>query len=744
MKPARPLRIALAASVAALPLVLHAGVIAPELARELATRTAGEPVPVIIQFADRVDLRRFTLQDRRQRNSQLERALRDKAERVQRPLRPLLEQYAPRNLRQLWLINGIAVSLPAGAIEPLARHPAVGRIQFDAVVPLSTTTPSAPTTAGWNLSAIHAPDVWSLGHTGEGILVANMDTGVDPAHPDLAGKWRGGANSWFDPYGQHATPHDFNGHGTQTMGLMVGGSASGSAIGVAPSARWIAARIYDDAGQGTLSNIHLAFQWLMDPDGNPATLDAPDVVNASWGLLGVAPGSCNLEFDEDIRALKAAGTAVVFAAGNEGPVAGSSVSPGNNPGSISAGAVDSGLAIFEQSSRGPSGCDGSIFPTLAAPGVNVVTSDLSAGGLPVYATVSGTSFAAPHVAGTLALLAGAFPAATVPQLEAALKDAAQELGTAGADNEYGYGLGDALAAYNLLAAAGEGQHAPTFTSTPVTSAMEGQAYRYQAAASDADGGSLAFSLDTAPAGMVIDTGTGAVTWTPLHTQVGSQAVAVRVTDATGLSASQGFSIAVAGINAAPTAANDSYGVSAGSVLTVGAPGVLANDNDPDGDALTAVLATGPAHGTLTLNADGSFRYAPTAGYAGADSFSYRPSDAKASGNVATVSISVTSTVNKAPVANADAYAAPVRTKPSYTAQVFPVLANDSDPDGTLDVATVTIVSAPNRGGSAVVKSDGTVSYVPKLKYKGTETFKYRVKDNKGLLSNTATVTVTVR
>ena len=119
------------------------------------------------------------------------------------------------------------------------------------------------------------------------MVVATLDTGVDLTHPDLAGAWRGGANSWYDPNGEHpTTPVDVNGHGTWTMGVMVGGDAGGSSIGIAPDAQWIAAKIFNDRGIATTVGIHLAFQWLLDPDGNPATADAPNVVNDSWSAPG--------------------------------------------------------------------------------------------------------------------------------------------------------------------------------------------------------------------------------------------------------------------------------------------------------------------------------------------------------------------------------------------------------------------------------------------------------------------------
>jgi len=273
-----------------------------------------------------------------------------------------------------------------------------------------------------------------------------MDTGVDLAHPALRRSWRGGANSWFDPHGEEPTPYDALGHGTQAAGILVGGAG----IGVAPDARWIAVRLYDSAGHTSMSDIHRGFQWLMDPDGDPSTVDAPDVVNASWALTGGGMGACILEFSEDISALKSAGIALVFAAGNDGPLPRSSNSPGNNPSALSVGAVNADGVIARQTSRGPSSCDGAVFPRLLAPGVDVRTTDLSHGGTPSYRRVFGSSVAAPHVAGVLALLAGAYPAAPVAQLEAALlRGPGAAVGTSGVQDGASR-LADALSAFNAL------------------------------------------------------------------------------------------------------------------------------------------------------------------------------------------------------------------------------------------------------------------------------------------------------
>jgi serine protease AprX len=157
-----------------------------------------------------------------------------------------------------------------------------------------------------------------------------------------------------------------------------------------------------------------------------------------------------LEFADDIAALRSAGMAVVFAAGNDGPKPGTSNSPGNNPGALSVGAADSDLQIARTTSRGPSACDGAAFPRLLAPGVGIRTTDLSHGGLATYTTVSGSSLAAPAASGILALLVGAFPRASVAELESALMDSVQNAPALGAPAAPQPQRLDALRAYQSL------------------------------------------------------------------------------------------------------------------------------------------------------------------------------------------------------------------------------------------------------------------------------------------------------
>jgi subtilisin family serine protease len=355
-----------------------------------------------------------------------------------------LEAHGGTDIVPLPIAGAVAVTLSVTLIPEVAALPGVVRVAPDAPITAPVGTAGAPAAPGWNLAAIRAPAVWALGHHGAGVVVAVMDTGVDVRHPDLGPRWRGGPGGWFDPFLGTTAPYDAIGHGTQAMGILAGGATRGAAVGVAPEAAWIAAKIYDDRGATTVSVVHRAFQWLLDPDGDPSTADAPDVVSVSWGD-GVA-GQCDPTFQRDLDALRAAGILVVLAAGNSGPAPGSSMSPANAPGALSVGAVDAARTAAPFSSRGPSACGGDPFPSLVAPGVDVPTTDVSLAGVPVYTTVSGTSFAAPHVAGAAALLWGALVTPGPEAVAAALRSSAVDLGPPGPDPTYGAGLVDALGA----------------------------------------------------------------------------------------------------------------------------------------------------------------------------------------------------------------------------------------------------------------------------------------------------------
>ena len=191
--------------------------------------------------------------------------------------------------------------------------------------------------------------------------------------------------------------------------------------------------------------------------------------------------------------------------------------------------------------------------------------------------------------------------------------------------------------------------APVITSAPITTATVGQSYVYDVDATDPDAGdTLTFSLTIAPTDMAIEAATGLIGWTPTEAQVGSQPVTVQVQDSGGLSAIQSFSITVARGNRPPAASNDAYNLTQDETLSIAAPGVLANDSDPDGDSLTAMPVDNPTHGALTLNPDGAFVYTPAAGFIGEDTFTYKANDGRLDSTVATVTIKVHE-ANKPPV-----------------------------------------------------------------------------------------------
>src|SRR5262249_49927830 len=150
------------------------------------------------------------------------------------------------------------------------------------------------------------------------------------------------------------------------------------------------------------------------------------------------------------------------------------------------------------------------------------------------------------------------------------------------------------------------------------------------------------------------------------------------------------------------------------------PGVLGNDSDPDGDALTAVLANGPANGTLTLNADGSFTYTPNAGFAGSDSFTYRANDGAASSSPATVNITVTS----APTANPDSYS--VVHDRVLTVSAAGVLANDT-PTPAGHTLTAQLATGPAHG-TVTLNANGSFSYTPSAGYTGSDSLTYSAVD----------------
>jgi subtilisin family serine protease len=464
--------------------------LAPELAALASAAAPGEMIPAIVTLRDQADVGAITAETRGARLRAVVGALKRTSDETQQAVRDLLRARRAEGLVEeftpLWVFNGLAVTATAEVLEELAARPEVDRITPDSSFEVETATAAGPPEPG--VALVGAPALWDLGFRGQGIVVATMDTGVDATHPELASRWRGGSNSWFDPSGQHATPADVSGHGTWTMGVLVGGDAGGTSVGVAPDARWISVKIFDDQGVATTSGIHQGFQWLLDPDGDSTTPDAPNVVSNSWSI-GVV--GCSLEFQLDLQSLRAAGILPIFAAGNFGPGPSTSVSPANNPEAFAVGATDDADAPYDGSGRGPSACGepATTYPELVAPGVDVRTTDLFG----LYTEQTGTSLAAPHVAGALALLLDAYADIAVDEQEQALESGAVDLGPVGPDDEFGFGRLDVAGSYAWLAARPDF----TVTATPssaTTSPAGGAAYTVEVASVGGFAGDVALSL----------------------------------------------------------------------------------------------------------------------------------------------------------------------------------------------------------------------------------------------------------
>ncbi|MBI2399473.1 MAG: S8 family serine peptidase [Deltaproteobacteria bacterium] len=293
----------------------NAAELSPALTEAVSKLAPGEKLAVIVRFSAPADITRVHRADRNKRKkivSLLKTKMRESAGTVAQ----LLAKTGSAR-KDLWIINGISVKADAALLDALSKHPRVAAVTLDAVVPAPGVNFGSPGAPEWNISMVQAPELWSMGINGGNVVVASMDTGVDLFHPDLNGSWRGGANSWYDPYGEHPTPFDANGHGTLTTGIINGGGNGGTSIGMAPGAKWMAVKIFKDDGYASLSAIHQGFQWLLDPDGDPLTNDAPALVNSSWGLGNL--NGCSTDFSQDIQVLNSAGIMTVFAAGNYGP-----------------------------------------------------------------------------------------------------------------------------------------------------------------------------------------------------------------------------------------------------------------------------------------------------------------------------------------------------------------------------------------------------------------------------------------
>jgi subtilisin family serine protease len=374
---------------------------------------------MIIYLADQADLSTAAaMPDWNLRGTAVVATLQKEAAATQATLLALLQQ-SDYNPRSFWIVNALEVKGRRSLAEKLAGQQGVALVAANVQHTLSSGpvlgSPDGAEQLGWGLQRIRVPSVWAdWGVRGAGITVANLDTGVAYTHTALLHQYRGWSPNgisndynWYDAAGGKPLlqPGDPVGHGTHTMGIMVGASAGGySGLGVAPAAHWIAVRGCDGMVCSDAALIAGA-QWILAPTDlagkNPRPDLRPQVVNNSWGQAGDSPW-----YSDYVTAWNAAGIFSAFANGNNGAFGGceNTLTPGNYANSFAVGATDDSDLAAQFSSRGPTG-DGRTKPDISAPGVNI-PSTWPDGSVRL---LSGTSMAAPHVAGVVALLWSANP-----------------------------------------------------------------------------------------------------------------------------------------------------------------------------------------------------------------------------------------------------------------------------------------------------------------------------------------------
>lgn len=435
----------------------------PDLLTELEN---GGEVELIIAFSEQADLRMAqNFRGKLAKGQYVYQQVQQVAGRSQQGVRQILTQ-AGQPYQVFAIVNAIYARLNLQLAATIASRDEVLNLQPNPWVmldrPMRDLTPVAGNrgTVEWGVEAIRAVEVWDLGFRGEGITVGGQDTGYDWEHPTLQRQYRGWdgmtadhnyhwhdaireinllhADSIVDPSNNPCgldidVPCDDHSHGTHTMGTMVGDDGDENQIGVAPQAQWIGCRNME-RGYGSPASYIECFDWFLAPtnlsgeEANPAA--APHVINNSWHCPPME--GCNTDnfalMETAVNALRAAGVMVVVSAGNDGPECSTIRNPATIfESSFTIGAINNVDTIANFSSRGPVTTDGSfrLKPNVVAPGVQVRSATRNGG----YGTWNGTSMAAPHVSGAVALILSAAPqlAGEVDQLETILEETAVPL-----------------------------------------------------------------------------------------------------------------------------------------------------------------------------------------------------------------------------------------------------------------------------------------------------------------------------
>lgn len=388
-----------------------------------------------------------------------------------------------KSATSFWISNQVYVEAATfKLVEKLSALSSIAEVREEQI--LSVYQPAVPTSSNdsasigvlasapqWGVAKIQAPDVWATGNTGRNVVVGSIDTGVRSTHNYLKNSFRS-AYGWYDPITNSATPRDDVGHGTHTVGSIVGTDG----VGVAPGAQWIACKACADGDAGCSEAALLSCAQFMtcptDVAGNNKDCTkAPDVVTNSWG-----GGQGDTFFQASVNAWLTAGIIPIFAIGNNGPACSTAESPGDSSTVIAVGSTESNDGLSSFSNKGPT-IRGLLKPDISAPGGSIrsawYTSDTA------FATLSGTSMATPHVTGVVALMLSARPGLNYAQVKSALigttdKSTLKPTNMACGNtpdgkfpnNHYGYGRVNALNA--VARVAGTTPVPTTVAPTPIT------------------------------------------------------------------------------------------------------------------------------------------------------------------------------------------------------------------------------------------------------------------------------------
>ncbi len=381
---------------------------------------------------------------------------------------------------QLHIIPASAMTVSGDELEEIAQSDGVKgiykdqklKIMVDSPIdtesspPLSAKSSSSSASSIASSSAIDDPRS-DKGYTGQGVTVALIDTGADRDHESLKGK----IVAFKDFVNNQTAAYDDNNHGTHCASLIAGDRG----IGVAPDARLVVIKIMDQNGACYLSDALKALDYCLENKD----LYGIDIVSFSVG--GESPTDSNTLLDEACNKMVDEGLIMCVAAGNSGPSTSSIVIPGDAENVITVGAIDYSGTIFKKSSRGPT-ASGEIKPDLVTLGVNV--SSALAHSKNGKSAVSGTSMAAPLVAGAAALLLDARPDLSVSDVKRALYKTADDLGNEGQDNVYGYGALNLTKALLELNSGSPGLSPPTLDDVQISKeeATVGEAVMIEATA----------------------------------------------------------------------------------------------------------------------------------------------------------------------------------------------------------------------------------------------------------------------